>query len=360
MARLIAALSGGVDSSVAAARALESGHEVLGVHLELSNHPSTLSARARGCGSPSDPLDAASVAAHLGIPFEVWDFSDRFHRVVVEGFLGEYARGRTPNPCLRCNEQIKFAQILRVALERGFDGMVTGHYARLDRLPDGAVELHRGSDPAKDQSYVLSVLSQSQLQRCLFPLGNSRKEDVREEARARGIEVADKPDSFDICFVSGDSTADYLREKLGVRPGVIEDESGTIVGQHQGTFAYTIGQRKGLRLGRPAADGQPRYVVKLDTQRDTVVVGPRSSLRVGRLLGVEPKWCNQPMEDALEAAVQVRAHGENLPARVEWDGDAVRIDLHQPAYGVAPGQTAAIYDATRVVGSVIIDETTIN
>ncbi len=357
MARLIAALSGGVDSAVAAARMAEAGHEVTAIHMALSRHPQAQRTGSRGCCSLEDANDARRVADALGLPFYVWDFSDDFFHQVVENFLAEYARGRTPNPCLRCNEKIKFAALCDRALALGFDGVVTGHYARAVTRADGLVELHRGVDQAKDQSYVLGVLTQEQLRHSYFPLGDTVKAEVRQEARRRGLRVADKPDSYDICFIPDGSTADYLHEKLGYRPGEIRDEAGQVLGRHQGVFTYTIGQRKGLGLGRPAADGRPRYVLGLDPASGVVTVGPKEGLTVNRLRGVDPLWCDLAPAGDFEATVQLRAHSGELPARVRVEADGLGIDLIEPARGVAPGQTAVIYQGSRVVGSATIDAT---
>ncbi|MDR1077134.1 MAG: tRNA 2-thiouridine(34) synthase MnmA [Propionibacteriaceae bacterium] len=364
MSRLIAALSGGVDSAVAAARMVAAGHQVTGVHLALSRHPATHRVGARGCCSLEDANDARRVADVLGLPYYVWDFSEEFHQGVVTDFLAEYAAGRTPNPCLRCNELVKFAALLRRALDLGFDGLVTGHYARLRRRPDGLVELLRAVDQAKDQSYVLGVMTQDQLQRSYFPLGDSTKPQVRAEAARLGLTVADKPDSSDICFIPDGDTAGWLHDKLGRRPGPILDAEGTQLGHHQGAFAYTIGQRRGLRLGRPAADGRPRYVTAVDPARATVTVGPRAALRVDHLSAIKPLWCD-PAETTrsttgpgFAAQVQLRAHGQASPAWVRRPTpDLIEIDLLRPALGVAPGQTAVLYDDDRVLGSATIDRT---
>ena len=360
MARLVAALSGGVDSAVAAARMVEAGHEVTAIHMALSRTPLTYRTGSRGCCSLQDANDARRVADVLGIPFYVWDFSQEFHDEVVVDFLEEYAQGRTPNPCLRCNEKIKFAALCDRAIALGFDGIVTGHYARLATSKDGSIELHRGIDAAKDQSYVLGVLTQEQLRHSYFPLGDWVKEDVRREARNRGITVADKPDSYDICFIPEGDTADYLHDKLGYHPGEIRDEAGTVLGHHQGCFAYTIGQRKGLHLGTPAPDGRPRYVLRLDPATNTVIVGPQSHLEINDIRGIRPLWCSTPPTTPFEATVQLRAHAAEIPALVTPSETNIEIALHTPAYGIAPGQTAVIYTGTQVIGSATIDTTARN
>src|ERR687897_1089626 len=228
--RILAAMSGGVDSAVAAALAVDAGHDVTAVHLALSTAPATLRTGSRGCCSKEDARDAGRVADVLGIPFYVWDLAERFHEDVIDDFVAEYAAGRTPNPCLRCNEKIKFAAVLDKAMALGFDAVATGHHARLGA--DGL--LRRSVDLAKDQSYVLAVLTREQLDRAIFPLGDSTKARVREEAAARGLAVADKPDSHDICFIADGDTQGFLRRRLGNEPGdIVDSASGEVLGQHE-------------------------------------------------------------------------------------------------------------------------------
>ncbi len=366
--RVLAAMSGGVDSAVAAARAAEAGHEVTGVHLALSRNPASYRTGARGCCTIEDSNDARRAADVIGIPFYVWDMSDRFHEDVVEDFMDEYAAGRTPNPCLRCNEKIKFAAVLDRALALGFDAVATGHYAQLRTGADGLVEMHRAVDGGKDQSYVLGVLDQEQLRHSLFPLGDTPKALVREEAARRGLLVADKPDSHDICFVADGDNAGWLREKLGDRApnhggDIVDDATGEVLGQHGGTYGYTIGQRKGLRIGTPAPDGKPRFVLDIEPVAGTVRVGPRERLAVTGLRGIRPRWCGT-VPGTLEGpgvAVQLRAHGDEHRARVVVTPDGsdtqVEVELLDPAYGIAPGQAVVVYDGTRVVGSATIAAT---
>jgi tRNA-specific 2-thiouridylase len=356
--KVIAAMSGGVDSAVAAARATEQGHDVTGIHLALSRNPQSYRTGARGCCTVEDSLDARRAADVIGIPFYVWDLSDRFHEDVVEDFKGEYLAGRTPNPCLRCNEKIKFEAVLERALALGYDAVATGHYARLATGPDGTIEMHRAADQAKDQSYVLGVLTQAQLAHALFPLADTPKDEVRAEAERRGLAVADKPDSHDICFISDGDTGGWLREKLGEGEGTfVEHGSGQVLGRHHGAFAYTIGQRRGLRIGTPAADGRPRYVLDIEPAGGVVTVGPRELLRVDRIEGIRPRCCGAPLDGSMTGSVQLRAHGEEHRATVTADGDRIVIELADPAEGIAPGQAAVFYDGTRVVGSCTISAT---
>ena len=353
--RVLAAMSGGVDSAVAAARAAEAGHEVTGIHLALSRNPQSYRTGARGCCTIEDSNDARRAADVIGIPFYVWDMSDRFHEDVVEDFMAEYAEGRTPNPCLRCNEKIKFAAVLERALALGFDAVATGHYAQLRTGDDGLIEMHRAVDMGKDQSYVLGVLTQEQLAHALFPLGDSRKADVRLEAERRGLSVAKKPDSHDICFISDGDTGGWLREKLGSGSGdIVDHATGEVLGRHEGAFGFTVGQRKGLRIGRPAEDGRPRYVLDIEPVSGTVTVGPRDELTVDRISGFKPRWCGTVPAAPLHGTVQLRAHGSEHRALVTVAAESVEIELLEPAQGIAPGQAAVVYDGSRVVGSCTI------
>jgi tRNA-specific 2-thiouridylase len=360
--RVVAAMSGGVDSAVSAARMLDAGHEVVGVHLALSRSAATLRESARGCCTIEDAGDARRVADRLGIPFYVWDLASRFERDVIEDFVAEYAAGRTPNPCLRCNERIKFAGLLDKAVALGFDAVATGHYARVVGGPSGR-ELHRAVDPAKDQSYVLGVLDADQLARSFFPLGDSTKAEVRREAAQRGFAVARKPDSHDICFIPDGDTRAWLEARLGERPGELVDaETGAVVGAHSGTHGFTVGQRRGLGLDRSSLDGAPRYVVEIDAASNRVVIGTADLLGVQVIQGAHLRWCGPAPSGVVRLGAQIRAHGEEVPASVEvvHDADAataVRVRLDHPVRGVAPGQSVVLYEGTRVVGSATIDAT---
>jgi tRNA-specific 2-thiouridylase len=349
--KVLAAMSGGVDSAVAAARAVDAGHDVTGVHLALSPSPESHRNGARGCCSLEDSRDARRAADVLDIPFYVWDVAERFARDVVEDFVAEYAAGRTPNPCVRCNEKIKFAAVLDRAVALGFDAVCTGHYARIIDA-----NLHRAVDAGKDQSYVLAVLRPDQIARAMFPLGDSLKSAVRVEAAARGLTVADKPDSHDICFIPSGETAGWLAQRLGPAPGEIVDESGAVVGAHAGTHGFTVGQRRGLALQTPAADGRPRYVLAISPVERTVTVGPVEHLEVARIVCGPPTWCGEP--PALPMATgraQVRAHGDAVACTVSIvDGELV-ADVSEGLRGVAPGQTLVVYAGDRVVGSATIN-----
>jgi len=362
MSRVLAAMSGGVDSAVAAARAVEGGHDVVGVHLALSETPDALRSGSRGCCSKEDALDARRAADVLGIPFYVWDFAGRFAEEVVESFVAEYAAGRTPNPCLRCNEQIKFAALLDKALGLGFDAVCTGHYARLER---GV--LRRAVDSAKDQSYVLSVLDAEQLAHALFPIGDTPKPAIRAEATRRGLAVAQKPDSHDICFIPTGDTAGFLTERLGARPGpVVDDASGDVLATHDGVHHFTVGQRKGLGVARPAADGRARYVLGIEPVSGTVRVGPAEALDTREIVGERPVWASgRAPEGLVECVAQVRAHGgltdavaEVLPAADGSPGGTLHVRLRTPLRGVAPGQAVALYRPDPA-GDVVLGSATI-
>jgi tRNA-specific 2-thiouridylase len=385
--RVLAAMSGGVDSAVAAARAAEAGHDVTGVHLALSSNPSSYRTGARGCCTLEDARDARRAADVIGIPFYVWDMAERFHQDVVEDFVAEYARGNTPNPCLRCNEKIKFAAVLDRAVALGFDVVCTGHHARLDppyapnavdrssthqsdlepaphpapapssppRPVRGRTCLRRSVDLAKDQSYVLAVLTSDQLGRAMFPLGDSTKDQVRKEAAERGLGVADKPDSHDVCFIADGDTRKFLRGQLGAAPGNIVDRDGQVIGSHDGSYGFTIGQRKGLRIATPAPDGRPRYVLDIEPASGTVTVGPADALDVLDIEAERPVWTGCPPPDGnLDCLVQLRAHGEPHAATARLDGGLLRIRLRHPARGIASGQAAVLYDNDTVLASATI------
>ncbi|BDZ38396.1 tRNA 2-thiouridine(34) synthase MnmA [Microbacterium suwonense] len=356
--RILAAMSGGVDSAVAAARAVEAGHDVVGVHLALSRAGGTLRTGSRGCCTIEDALDARRVSDLLGIPFYVWDFSERFRDDVIDDFISEYKAGRTPNPCLRCNEKIKFAALLERAIELGFDAVCTGHYATLVDGENG-LELHRASDSAKDQSYVLGVLNAQQLAHTYFPLGSTpSKALVRAEAAERGITVAQKPDSHDICFIPDGDTRGWLAEKVGAETGEVVDRTGAVIGTHEGAHAFTVGQRRGLHLGVPAPDGKPRFVLEVRPVTNTVVVGPKEALAIAEISGERFSWAGAaPSASEFACEVQIRAHSEPVPAQAFVTEAGVRVVPDVPLDGVAPGQSAVLYIGTRVLGQFTIDTT---
>lgn len=356
--KVIAAMSGGVDSAVAAARVIDAGHEVVGIHLALSRKSHADTAGTRGCCTLDDARDARRVADMLKIPFYVWDFSERFAADVIDDFVSEYEQGRTPNPCLRCNEKIKFSAVLDRALAMDFDAVATGHYARIEHGPDG-VELHRAVDSDKDQSYVLGVLRADQLEHAIFPLGDDLKSTVRREAEERGLLVARKPDSHDICFIPDGDTAGFLEGRLGRSPGEIVDvTTGAVLAEHNGTFGFTIGQRRGLRIAQPADDGAPRYVVDIDITTRQVTVGPPELLDIRGIEGIRPIWAGVPLgATPVSVMAQVRAHGNPVPALAWIRGGRLIVDLCEPIRGLARGQAVVLYDHTRVLGSATVDVT---
>ncbi|QKT07805.1 tRNA 2-thiouridine(34) synthase MnmA [Gordonia sp. X0973] len=353
--RVLAAMSGGVDSAVAAARAVDAGHDVVGVHLALSETPDALRSGSRGCCSREDADDARRAADVLGIPFYVWDFAEKFREDVIDDFVAAYAAGETPNPCLSCNEKIKFAALAEKALALGFDALATGHYAR---LVDG--ELRRAVDEDKDQSYVLAVLTDAQLARAMFPVGDTPKPQIREEAARRGLLVADKPDSHDICFIPTGDTRAFLGTKIGVRPGaVVDGQTGVKLADHDGVHGFTIGQRKGLGIDAPAADGQPRYVTGIDAATGTVTVGPADALGVSRIAARHAVWTSGAAPTGpVDCVVQVRAHGGLAPATatpIVVDGEpGIDIVVHEPLTGVAKGQAAVLYSPDPEQGDLVL------
>lgn len=349
--RVLVAMSGGVDSSMAAALLTDAGHDVTGVHLKMADTPSGLP--GKGCCTLDDARDARRVADLLCIPFYVWDFSGAFAERVVDDFVGSYATGRTPNPCIRCNERVKYTALLARARAVGFDALATGHHVRV-RHAHGRYELRRAADPGKDQSYVLYMATQEQLAHTLMPAGERPKADLRAMAAERGLVTASKPDSHDICFIPSGDVGGFLASRLGRRPGPIIDADGRQVGRHDGAWRYTVGQRRGLGLA--GLDG-PRYVTALDG--DTVRVGTREDLAVAGLEADAATWvAGTPPPRGAALAVQVRYRGAALPAVVDADGDRLHVTFTagQPE-GVAPGQAAVVYDGDVCLGGGTIART---
>ncbi len=347
-ARVAVAMSGGVDSSVAAALLLEQGFEVIGITMRLWTEEDPLAPRyQRRCCSVEDTDDARAAAETLGIRHYVLNMEREFAAEVVQPFVEEYARGRTPNPCLACNQRVKFRPLLAQAAALGAQYLATGHYARIRRNGQG-YELWRAADRAKDQSYVLYTLGQDELARILFPVGDYPKPQVREIARQLGLPNADKPDSADICFIpSGDYSA-FVAQRVDARPGPVIDGSGRVIGQHAGIVGYTIGQRRRL----PARGGrEPLYVVDVDATANAVVVGPPERLLASGLVAEDVSFVSgRPPLGETRVLAQIRYRGAPAPASlVARDGTAeVRFD--EPQRAVTPGQAVVFYDGQRVLG----------
>jgi tRNA-uridine 2-sulfurtransferase len=347
--KVLVAMSGGVDSSVAAALMVEEGHDVLGVTLKLWSGPDGEMPTA-GCCTLADSEDARRVAAKLGIPYYVLDYTEDFRDGVVDRFVRDYTSGRTPNPCIECNRTVKFDRLLRRLAEFDRDVLVTGHHARVTNV-GSRWELLRGTDRAKDQSYVLSMLSQEQLAVTRLPVGEMTKARVREVAAELGLRTADKEESMDICFVGHGDYRGFLQQTApeSFRPGPVVDTGGNVVAEHDGIAGFTIGQRRGLGV----AVGEPRYVVDIDPNRATVVIGRRRDLQVGSIELVDVTRTASDIRLEGGVAAQYRAHGEPVPA-VLAGSTLVFEDLQE---GVAPGQTVAFYSGDRVLGGAVIAAT---
>jgi tRNA-specific 2-thiouridylase len=353
--RIVVAMSGGVDSSVAAALLAEQGHDVIGLSMQLYDQSEGQTAFG-GCCSLEDLYDARKVAAALHIPHYIMNFERQFDDQVVSNFVREYAAGRTPLPCARCNSELKFATLAERARGLGAECVATGHYARVER--DGATGrylLKRGLDASKDQSYFLFSLSQDQLARAVFPVGNRPKDAVRAYARDHRLPVADKPDSQEICFVPDDDYAGFVskRDPSAVRPGTIVDEHGRILGAHGGVHRFTVGQRKGLGLSG-SSTGHPLYVLRLRPDDEQVVVGPKSSLEQRTLTASGVNWiaCGPPSTgETMRADVQIRHRHAPAPATIRALGAAdVEVIFDAPQIAITPGQAVVFYDGETVVG----------
>lgn len=346
-ASVLVGMSGGVDSSVAACLLAEEGYEVIGCHLELARDGDLLD---HGCCGPTARADAAEVAELGGFPFEVVDLKQTFAETVLADFVSEHAQGRTPNPCARCNEDIKFGAFLRLADERGIDLIATGHYVRGVQGADGTWSLRRGLDVTKDQSYMLAGISQAALARSRFPVGGMPKSETREHARRLGLPVATKPDSQEICFVADGDHAAFLAELAPdlVRGGDVVDAEGRTIGHHEGLARFTVGQRRGLGVSAST----PTYVLELDAPTNRVVVGSGELLSRSSLVADRVRWVAgvPPQSGPFEAEVQLRYRGEAVAAMVAEDGDGISVAMTRPQRGVAPGQVVAIYRGDELLG----------
>lgn len=351
---VLVAMSGGVDSSVAACLLHEQGYEVLGSHMKLLHLPG--GGVDHGCCGPRARADAEEVARIGGFAFEVIDMSEAFEETVLADFFSEHAAGRTPNPCVRCNEHIKFGAFLSRADELGIDFVATGHYARTARSVDGRWRLLRGADAGKDQSYVLHTLGQHQLARSLFPVGGMWKVETRRHAERLGLSVAAKRDSQEVCFVPGADHAAFIEGFVPrmVREGEIVDTDGNVLGRHGGAFRFTVGQRRGLGV----STGQRTYVLDVDAVANRVVVGSGELLARRGLVADRVSWVagEPPIGRRVEAEVRIRYRGDDLPAAVGAEGERVRVEFRTPQRGVAPGQSVVFYQGEELLGGARILE----
>ncbi len=355
--RVVVAMSGGVDSSVAAALLVEQGYEVIGIMLRLWSEEApggdTCAAQNRCC-TPDQMRDARRVADRLGIPFFVLDSRDVFRQRIVQSFIDGYASGETPNPCLACNRHIRFTHLLDHALALGARYLATGHYARLGRALDGTVTLHTGLDPAKDQTYVLSVLRQDQIRHALFPIGEYTKPRVRELAARFGLPVASKHDSQDLCFLADGDYRRFLREHApeAVLPGPIVTRRGDMLGQHTGLPDYTIGQRKGLGISHP----EPLYVLGKNAGRNALIVGTQAELGSTTLTARTVNWiAGAPPAESIRAEVKIRYKAAPVPATVTpLPGEQAAVAFDHPVRDIAPGQGGVFYQGDRCLGGGII------
>ena len=347
---IVVALSGGVDSATAAALLVEAGHRVVGISMRLYNARGTESASGGRCCGPRDLEDARQVCAHLRIPFYVADYEAEFKRAVIDDFVAEYVAGRTPNPCVRCNEHIKFSPLLRRARALGATKLATGHYARIERDGAGRARLLRAIDARKDQSYFLFAMPAADLDSVWFPLGGMTKDEVRDKARSYGLPNADKDDSQEICFVPDGDYAGFVdrAQTEAVAGGEVADTEGQVVGAHDGVHHFTVGQRRGL--GGAHGGGEPRYVVSVDALKRRVTIGPRELLRKHEIEVRDVRWIGARPSTAVHASVQVRHRHQPSAADIIPNADGATVRFETPEYAVAPGQAAVFYDGAEVLG----------
>ena len=355
--RVVVAMSGGVDSSIAAALLAREGHEVIGLSMQLYDHSGSHAdgqVRFGTCCTIDDLYDARRVASSLGIPHYILNFERQFDATVVSNFIREYTAGRTPIPCVHCNGDLKFATLAARASALGAESVATGHYARVERAAAGQYELKRGTDPSKDQSYFLFTLTQAQLSRAMFPVGALDKHAVRALARELGLSVAEKPDSHEICFVADGDHAAFLERHGGLpAPGAILDVGGAVVGTHGGVHRFTVGQRKGLGLSSPIK----LYVVGIDAESSAITVGPREALERLELSASNVNWiAGVPPPPGMRATAQIRYRQREAHVTITpLAGGKVRAVFDEAQYAVAPGQAVVFYQGDRVLGGGWID-----
>lgn len=356
MSRVVVAMSGGVDSSVAALILKEQGYEVIGISLKVWDETSSIK-RTKTCCSLEDINDARAVCSRLGIPFYAFNYKKEFEQKVINRFVSEYQKGRTPNPCILCNQHIKFDQLLQEAKKLGAQHLATGHHARIQKDADGVYHILKGKDLAKDQSYVLYQLGQEQLKHVLLPIGEITKEEVRQKALSINLPTATKPESQDICFIPNRDHASFIQTyypQSAGEPGNFVDKNGNILGRHRGIHVYTVGQRRGLGIGFE----ERLYVTRIDAEKNEVELGVKEDLATHGIKTTEVVWTNPHLKGRVECGVKVRYQKDEIPCWVERDeeGKQAKVYFKKPYQAISPGQAAVFYQGDKVLGGGWIEE----